>query len=142
MMEVLRTRNPLISGGKVAQSKLVGSHFSRTGLRSLFRSGIGLSLPTCIFCTRLSPMAPQKDTSPSPCEKCISPMDKLAPSTKTGKYILHPCRQGSRKTVRNSQGTVTAVTAENSQEHNNSQEQKNSQEQSYCQCQLENCGQK
>jgi hypothetical protein len=35
-------------------------------------------------------IAPQNDTSPSPCEKCISPIDKLAPSTKTGKYTVHP----------------------------------------------------
>jgi hypothetical protein len=36
-------------------------------------------------------IAPQNDTSPSPCEKCISPIDKLSPSTKTGKYTVHPC---------------------------------------------------
>lgn len=33
-------------------------------------------------------MAPQNDTSPSPCEKCMSPIDRLAPSTKTGRYTL------------------------------------------------------
>ena len=35
-------------------------------------------------------MAPQKETSPSPCEKCMSPMLRLAPSTNTGKYTRQP----------------------------------------------------
>ena len=34
-------------------------------------------------------MAPQKETSPSPWLKCMSPILKLAPSTKTGKYTCH-----------------------------------------------------
>lgn len=34
-------------------------------------------------------MAPQKETSPSPWLKCMSPILKLAPSMKTGKYTCH-----------------------------------------------------
>jgi hypothetical protein len=30
-------------------------------------------------------MAPQKEISPSPCEKCRSPIESFAPSTYTGK---------------------------------------------------------
>jgi len=35
-------------------------------------------------------MAPQNEISPSPCEKCMSPVLRLAPSTNTGRYILEP----------------------------------------------------
>lgn len=34
-------------------------------------------------------MAPQKETSPSPWLKCMSPILRFAPSTKTGKYTCH-----------------------------------------------------
>ncbi len=40
-------------------------------------------------------MAPQKDTSPSPWLKCMSPMDSLAPSTNTGKYTWGRGRGGT-----------------------------------------------
>ena len=35
-------------------------------------------------------IAPQNETSPSPWEKCISPVLRLAPSTNTGRYIFDP----------------------------------------------------
>ena len=35
-------------------------------------------------------MAPQKEISPSPCEKCRSPTLNLAPSTWRGRYTLLP----------------------------------------------------
>lgn len=35
-------------------------------------------------------MAPQNEISPSPCEKCRSPTENLAPSTCTGRYTLLP----------------------------------------------------
>ena len=35
-------------------------------------------------------MAPQKETSPSPCEKCMSPIERLPPGTKTGRYTTQP----------------------------------------------------
>lgn len=34
-------------------------------------------------------IAPQKETSPSPWLKCMSPILKLAPSMNTGKYTCH-----------------------------------------------------
>ena len=37
-------------------------------------------------------MAPQKETSPSPWLKCMSPIDRFAPSTNTGKYT---CKQNA-----------------------------------------------
>ena len=36
-------------------------------------------------------IAPQNDSSPSPCEKCRSPTLRFAPSTKTGNQHLLPC---------------------------------------------------
>lgn len=35
-------------------------------------------------------IAPQNDTSPSPWEKCISPVLRFAPSTNTGRYTFEP----------------------------------------------------
>lgn len=35
-------------------------------------------------------IAPQKETSPSPWEKCMSPVLRFAPSTNTGRYIFEP----------------------------------------------------
>ncbi|KAL3813670.1 hypothetical protein ACJIZ3_014938 [Penstemon smallii] len=35
-------------------------------------------------------IAPQNVTSPSPCEKCISPVLRFAPSTNTGRYTFEP----------------------------------------------------
>lgn len=35
-------------------------------------------------------IAPQNEISPSPWEKCMSPVLKFAPSTKTGRYIFEP----------------------------------------------------
>ena len=37
-------------------------------------------------------------TSPSPCEKCMSPIDRFAPSTNTGKYTCkHSCQAAGPK---------------------------------------------
>lgn len=35
-------------------------------------------------------IAPHNETSPSPCEKCMSPVLRFAPSTKTGRYTFEP----------------------------------------------------
>jgi hypothetical protein len=35
-------------------------------------------------------IAPQKDTSPSPCDMCMSPILRRAPGTKTGNQTVHP----------------------------------------------------
>lgn len=35
-------------------------------------------------------IAPQNEISPSPCEKCMSPVLRFAPSTNTGRYIFEP----------------------------------------------------
>lgn len=46
---------------------------------------------TCLSSRKpLISIAPQNATSPSPCEKCISPVLRLAPSTNTGRYTLEP----------------------------------------------------